>query len=424
MASGGPNFLLQTLGPQQDAAAQAEQAGLEHGTRILEAAKQRAFQAGETAKAQAWQAEQANLNRILQQATTQFGAQQQNAASGVSPGQAPPGFEGANDSMQARYKMEEGQRNILNVSTAQPLSLGTQSDAIQSGAMGALGQAPGMPGGQAGPPDMRPQNAAGYLNAAQTAGQRAQVQRLMPGASIEQQDSLAPYAKTVWSSEAKPARDYMAEADLKGRYAVAARRAGRAIPRASAGKPDDDIDRALKRSDEKVKAHNDLMDDARRQFRDGVSARAKTVTGASPGSPAMRRIEDEVARPLLESLAARLGIDIEIVKDEKTGQIPPGAFADELQRVMAIQADRDAADTASAAEVKRMREPDRFPRAAAPVRSASGPPPTAAEVRAEVQSVVDSMGIKPEDVANLTPTEKTELWNRAKNNLINARSGR
>ena len=63
-----PSGFLQTVGPLQDAAAQAEMAGVQYAQQAVEQEKQRAHQAGEAAKSREWEAGQMRLRQLFEQA--------------------------------------------------------------------------------------------------------------------------------------------------------------------------------------------------------------------------------------------------------------------------------------------------------------------------------------------------------------------
>lgn len=192
--------------------------------------KQQDFAAQQADTQRGFQVQQGNVAQARSLASQGYGAQ-------IGP-QTPAVAAQLNmPALNAQGADAASNRDFQRVRQAAPRVLGTPSDVSYAGAMSRLGD-------QQGPPDLTQQRIPGYLSDAQTAGQRDVAANAL-GVSLDDARALkaAPAARVGFAKDSPAAKIDPNSADVLDKKIagnIAARRAGRAIPRpASGGAPRD-----------------------------------------------------------------------------------------------------------------------------------------------------------------------------------------
>lgn len=190
-------------------------------------------------------------------------------------------------------------------------------------------------------------------------------------------------------------------------------------PRGGSGaKVQDDLPLARDRARDLQREFNTKITESRAGFKDAVAARTKTASFEEPPTPEeVAAIEDEVAMSELESLAPYFpGEVIEFAPDPKTGRVPVGAVSAKLKELWRRRFDLAKAEEESKTAIKRLREPDAFPRATPNPAAGSTPPRNTVESAA--RAIAKERGIawdrlNDPDMADKASEIMREAINRA-----------
>ncbi len=210
--------------------------------------------------------------------------------------------------------------------------------------------------------------------------------------------------------------------DRKGRNAVAVAKARPRPAGRGGGTEADDAKIIMPLVAQDNKSFSEEKSGIQKDVAAEIAAGNKTPSGGAPDAATVIANRDAAAQraiPRLQALIERgrpLAKDI-IVPDPKTAK--PGDFYRAYNEMQgAAQFDQVKSTTFHKATRDALRS--YVPKPQGTQRTDSGPPPTAAEISAEAQNVADTEGV---DLATASKSVKDGIWNRAKNNRINAKMG-